>query len=286
LDVVLPEHDGYPEELAAGDTRDVLCAATGAATREFPDNWWIEPRDWPDVAAENDATGTWPINYVHRTTNQNPTHECTCHALRTCAEAAWNRARQIRLGPPVPGKLVPQPVGAASVFFSPLSIYAEANPRQWGGASTRQVLEIAVRRGFLPDKIQPRDYGFKHVLQGTCGEGNACQSHGAWVALEDFPEGWKATAKHFRPLEIIYPATWEHIVCLVLHGVCVGVGRKGHSIPYARWIPDDEVMEYPDSYDVFRYDSLRTLKGAVSGAYAIVTMTCPDDWMKPAGDAA
>jgi len=42
-------------------------------------------------------------------------------------------------------------------------------------------------------------------------------------------------------------------------------------------------MPYPDSYDVTRYDSERTAKGAWSGAFAIATVTLPDDWTKPAG---
>lgn len=42
-------------------------------------------------------------------------------------------------------------------------------------------------------------------------------------------------------------------------------------------------MEYSDSYDVARYDSLNTVKRAVGGAYAIVSTTVPDNWAKPAG---
>jgi hypothetical protein len=283
VDVFPDSHDGYPDDLAAGDTRDALMCAAGDTSRDFPESLWIEPKDWADAAADNDRHHTWPVDYLSHYTNQNPTHECTTHALRTGAEGARAFARNIPTGPPATGVFPPLAINADEVWLSCLSIYAEANPRKWGGASTRQVLEIAVKRGFLPDLKQPKAYGFKHSLVGTCGKGNLCQSSGEWVPLSQFPEGWKDTARHFRPVEVIFPETWEQMVCLVLWGRFVCVGRKGHSIPYGRWHPNEKVMEYPDSYDVTRFDSLSTMKNAVSGAYCIWSMTTPDDWTKPAG---
>jgi hypothetical protein len=82
---------------------------------------------------------------------------------------------------------------------------------------------------------------------------------------------------------VIFPESWEQAVCLVLHGMFVGVGRSGHAIPWGQWMPDRQVMAYPDSYDVTRYDSLRVVQSAWRGAFAIATMTTPDDWLKPAG---
>jgi hypothetical protein len=291
IDVVLPDETGYPAALAAEDTRDQLCAAAqeaGAIVTDFPKHLWIEPRDWPAVAAENDRNRTWPIDYIDRFTNQGKgnggysTHECTCHSLSRVFEAAWNRQRKIPVGPPVANKRLEISAQSASVWVSPLSIYAEANPREWGGASVRQVLKIAADRGFLPDKIQPRDYGFKHTLHGTCGAGGVNQSRGSWVSLSKFPEGWRETAKHLRPLEYIFPESWEQTVCLALHGFAIGVGREGHAVPYVQWIPEDEVMAYTDSYDVIRYDSVSRIKKTVGGAFAIVSTTVPDDYLKPA----
>lgn len=83
-------HDGYPDELKAGDTPDVLREACGEASREFPQALYIDPSNWADAARDNDRYKTWPVNYIDRFTNQSPTHECTCHALRACAEAARN----------------------------------------------------------------------------------------------------------------------------------------------------------------------------------------------------
>lgn len=283
IDVVLDEPSGYPDECAGEDTFDALWDAAGDAAREFPKHLFVEPNQWPQVAAENDKNGTWPINWVDRFTNQSPSHECTTHCLRTVAEACRNRQRAIQLGPPVPKKMLDISKTSASVWLSCMSIYAEANPGKWGGASVRGVMEIAVRRGFIPDKTQPRDWGFKHTLIGTNGDGNICQSAGPWVAMGKFPDGWNETAKHFRPLEIIIPESWEQIVSLVLNGYAVGVGRSGHSIPYCRWVQDKQMMEYPDSYDLFRYDSPRMIRAAVGSAYAIASFTTPDDWEKPCG---
>ena len=283
IDVPLNQESGYPADLAAGDTREAMFGAAGEAAREFPESLWIEEKDWPEVARQNDLNGTWPISYIDRFTNQNPTHECTCHSLRACMESARNRQRAITLGPPQAGVRLPTSAKSASVWLSPLSVYAEANPGQWGGAGVRQVMEIAVRRGMLPELIQPREYGFKHAIQGTTGSGGINQSRGSWLSVSRFPEGWQETAKHFRPLEVIFPANWRQAVCLVLHGYCVGVGRSGHAIPWSFWNPTQQVMGYVDSYDVVRYDSKGTVQSAWQGAFAIATTTIPDDWDKPCG---
>lgn len=280
IDVFPKYHDGYPDDLAAQDTPTAMRDAFGAAARDFPDALWVDPRDWADVAAENDRLGLWPENYRIRRTNQSPTHECTCHALVQCMEIAWNRQQRIKLAGEdfrdVQGSGMP-------VYFSALSIYSEANPRIRGGANLQTVIGIAVRRGFIPDKIQPQtEYRFEHALTGTCGKGNAHQSAGEWVSVSRFPANWEQTARHFRPLEIVNPESYEQIISLVLNGICVVVGRSGHSIPYVRW-HGEKVMEYSDSYDVARYDSLNTVKRAVGGAYAIVSTTVPDNWAKPAG---
>lgn len=284
VDYFPTDHDGYPDELRAGDTPDVLKEACGSASREFPQSLWIEPSDWADKARDNDTHHTWALNYVDRFTNQSPTHECTCHALRTLAEAARNRQRGVSFhSGPKKGERYTESTTSGSVWLSPLSIYAEANPRQWGGASCQGVLEIAVRRGFLPEKIQPREYTLPHTLQGTTGQGGMNQSRGSWVRVGEFPDGWQETAKWFKPVEVIFPDSWEQVVCLVLHGYCVEVGRSGHAIPYAFWNVAENAMGYVDSYDVIRYDSKRTVQSASNGAFAIATMTTPDDWLKPAG---
>lgn len=278
FDVFRKKHDGYPDRLAREDTPSALRDACGYASRDFPASFWIEPKDWEDYARENDKHKTHPINRIDRFTNQSPTHECTTHSLRANIEGCWNFQRGIIYPEgPKKGYRYPESEKLGSVWFSPLSVYAEANPRMWGGANVRQVLEIACRRGILPETIQPKNYGFKHALHGTTGKGGTNQANGKWVAVRNFPEGWQETAKLFRPLEVIFPGSWEEAVCLVLHGHFVSVGRSGHAIPWGQYLPG-QGMAYPDSYDVIRYDSMRTVKSAWRGAFSIVSMTVPDDW--------
>jgi len=284
IDVFPDEHDGYPDHLAAEDTSDALRSACGEASRDFPESMWIEPREWAERAAENDRHGLWAMNFLDRFTNQTPTHECTCHSLRANFEAARNRARGlIYPDGPKAGERYAESATSGSVWLSPLSVYAEANPDRWGGANVRQVLEIAVRRGMLPDVRQPRDYGFIHAIPGTSGKGNNNQAGGAWIPVSRFPAGWQETARRFRPLEVIFPDSYEEAVCCVLNGLVVSVGRRGHAVPWARWVADQRLMAYPDSYDITRYDSDRTARSAWKGSFAIASVTLPDDWSRPAG---
>lgn len=279
-------HSGYPENVAAEDNADAMREACGATSREFPQSMWIEPRDWKDKAAENDKYKTWGVNYLDRFTHQGNSHECTSHALRAVAEAARNRQRGIIFpdGPQKDRRYEESQQG--SVWLSPLSIYSEANPGQWGGAGCVQVLNIACRRGFLPEKVQPREYGFKHTLVGSAGGTAAMnQSVGSWVRLSNFPENWEDTAKWLMPEETIVVTEWEKAVCLLLHGCVLEYGRSGHAIPPAIWNVNESAAGYVDSYNRILYDSLGTFKSACrSGVFTIVSMRAPDDWLKPAGE--
>lgn len=286
IDVRLRRPSGYPEHLAREDTPSAIRDACGDAARDFPSALYIEPKDWADKARDNDKYNTWPINYIDRFTNQNPTHECTTHSLRANAEGARNRQIGVSYpGGPKKDYRYEESSKFGSVWLSPLSIYAEANPNIRGGANVRQVMEIACRRGMLPESIQPREYGFKHTLVGTTGKGGKNQASGKWVKLGNFPEGWKETAALFKPLEVIFPGSVEEAVCLLLHGSFVSVGRSGHAVPWSQLTfkgNDVETAPYADSYDVVRYDSFRTMKSAWRGAFAIRTMTAPDNWLAPA----
>lgn len=279
IDVTLDQDSGYPAELAALDTRENLVCAAAETAREFPSSLHIEQREWKDKADDNDKNYGWAMNRVDRFTNQNPTHECTTHSLMINFLVAWNKQAGI-IFPDGPKKDFRYEESAIrSVWMSCLSVYAEANPRQWGGANVQQVVEIMARRGALPDKIQPKEYGFKHTLQGTTGKGGKNQSSGSWVAVRSFPEGWQETAKHFKPLEIVFPRSKEEAMCLLLHGYALSVGRRGHAVPICKWDHREGLFPYPDSYDLIRYDSSL----AWQGSFAIISTTQPDDYNKPAG---
>jgi len=277
VDYVLPKPSGYPDNLAARDTPENL-EMMGA--RDFPDSLWVEPSEWKDVARENDKYKTWAMDRRNRWTNQSPSHECTSHALVQCFETTWNAQAESSSSWESQGK------SGHPVCVSQISIYAEANPRQWGGAGCQQVLGIALRRGFIPEPIWGQEKLFKHTLHGTAGKGGANNSNGPWVPVSRFPDGWQETAMHLRPLEIINPRSYEQVVCCLLAGRAVGVGRSGHSIPYCSvvWRDNQLYAAYSDSYDVIRYDSLRMIRSAVGGSYCVWSTTTPDDWDRPAGD--
>lgn len=279
-------HDGYPEHLAAEDTLDAIRDCCGAAARDFPEALWIDPNDWADAARDNDKYHTWPINFIDRYTHQGNSHECTCHSLSRCFEGARNRQLGVTFADgPKKGFRYPDSGKYGVVWVSPLSVYAEANPGQWGGANVRQVMEIACRRGMLPEKAQPREYNFAHAIQGTAGGSSSTmnQSVGRWLSVRNFPEGWQETGKWLKPLEVIFAEMWEQAVCIVLHGLFNAVGRSGHAVPWGFWNHQEQAMGYPDSYDTTRYDSLRTVKSAWRGSFAIASVTAPDDWNKPVG---
>jgi hypothetical protein len=283
VDVTLDHDSGYSPEVAAGDTRDVLWNVCGSASREFPRSLWIEPRDWADKARDNDKYNTWPMNYLDRFTNQDPSHECSAHSLCVNFSIARNRGLGI-IFPDGPKNnfRYDESNMFGSVWPSPLSVYGEANPRQWGGSGIRQVLEIAVRRGILPDRMQPRDYGFEHTLQGTSGKGNSNQSSGRFIRESEFPEGYQETSRLFVPEEIIFADSFEQAVCLVLHGIAYSVGRRNHAVPWCKWNVNEQAMAYPDSYNVVRYDSLATVRSAWRGGFGIASTKLPNDRLNPA----
>lgn len=280
-------HCGYTPELAKSDTPQALRDACGDAVRDFPSGLWIEEKDRKDRAKLNDETRSWAMNFVSSFTNQSPTHECTCHDLIQGFRVARNKQRGI-IYPEGPKSGFRYPASVkGDVFFSPLSVYAEANPGQWGGAGCIQVLNIACRRGILPDKIQPAEYRFKHTLQGTSGRGNNNQSGGSWIPVRQFPDGWQDTAKLFMPQEVVVTTKWEEALCLLLHGYKIDYGRSGHAVGPAMWNAASNSFPYPDSYDVVRVDSFGTFRSAVSGgAYCIISVTAPDNWLDPAGTLA
>ena len=271
LDVIPKINTGY----RGFEDEDTVENFAVAGFIDFPDKYWIDPKDWEDKARENDKYGTWAEDFSNRFTNQSPTHECTCHCLTQCCEVAWNRQRGSK---------------EDAVWFSPLGIYEEANPRVRGGASVRGVLKLAMARGMVPEHDGPAGPGtqqsrFKFTRVGTMGKGNSTQSHGKWLPYKEYPVGHRDTSKHFRPLEIINVASFEQHFCLLLNGLAVGNGRSGHSITHVRLVKRDGkwYSKYKDSYDLFRFDSISMVKSGVGAAYAIASMTRPDDWKRPAG---
>lgn len=285
VDVFPKFHDGYPAVLAAEDTPDMLRDACGDAAVSFPDSMWIEPREWKERAEYNTENNLWGVNFVDRFTHQGNSHECSTHALTRIAEAARNRARGIKFPEgPKKGFRYPASATSGSVWLAPLSIYAEANPSVRGGSNIQHCLRIAQKRGFLPEPMQPAEYNFRHTLVGTAGgRGSFNQSAGSWVGLRNFPAGFTETSNWFRPTEVIVGMTWEQGICVLLHGLGLEYGRKGHAVPPLFWNATSNVVGYVDSYERILYDSISTFKSSIRGAICIVSMTHPNDWSNPVG---
>lgn len=286
VDFVLPpEEQGYPEELARVDREpDMLFSAGGAASTTLPDKWYVEDNEVEDLCAENDKRKTWPINRRSRFTNQSPTNECAGHSGTAGFEIARNADLGIIYpeGPKV-NHTYEESKTSGDVFFSCMYPYNRAAPRRTG-SYLKDILRFQVEEGLLPDKIQPAEYGFKHTLTGTMGGGNSNQSNGAWVPYGSMPDGWRETAKWFKPKEIVYPSDWRVGLSVVLRGRAVCVGRNGHAIPYSIYSLKNRMMGYIDSYNVVRWDSERLWKSCIAaGSYSIITTTQPVDRMKPAG---
>jgi len=293
VDVVLGHDTGYPAAEAEKDTPEAIVEAFGETSREFPDALYVPEEEWEERIEENTAKQLWAHNYLDRFTHQGSSHECTCHALRAVCAAARNRQRRISFGDgPQANVRLAVSATSASVWLSPVSVYAEANPGQWGGASCQGVIGIACRRGMLPAIKQPRDWGLKHTMATTCGGHDGTnQVDGSWPSFrsgtfrripEHWPDAnWTDTAKHFRPLECVNPRSTAQYVSLVLRGYAIGIGRSGHSVPITFLTLDRGRIYYgyADSYNVVRYDS----RAYYSSSYSVLSFTTPDDWEKPAG---
>lgn len=295
-DVVLPQESGYPEAQRQQDTRDVLMSVCGAAARDFPSHLWLTAAERMDRCRENDENRLWAMNRIDRYQNQGPgnvpgggqapnTHECTGHGFVYNWTACWNKMMSIIYGDgPKDDFRYPQSGQQGSIFLSPMSLYNEANPSIWGGAGVRQILSIALRRGPLPDLIQPGGIKFKHAMPGTMGIGNINQSRGAWVPVSRMPDGWEETGELLIPDEVIFPDDWEQAACLLCHGYALTVGRDGHCVTYAMWSEQRKQAFYPDSYDVTRVDSFNRFRSCASGGYCIASIRKPADRLKPVPD--
>lgn len=265
------------------DTPDGLFSACGSSARKFPKSM-IVPRDVrKDMARENDRLKTWGANYLDRQGHQGGSDECASHAFTRSCEGARNRHRGI-IYPDGPKKDFRYPDSSkGSVWLSPLSLYNEANPGVRGGSNIVRNANIAQRRGILPDRIQPADYGFRHTLSGTAGGRESMnQSSGPWVSVRNMPEGWEDTARHFRPLEIFIIENEDEGISALLHGGVIVYGRRGHAVPVCKWEHEQNVFQYCDSYLRLLYDSASTFRSACEGAVCVWTVEQPSNWSNPA----
>lgn len=246
-----------------------------AGATPFPD-WMRIPRsDWDDWINENDKHESAALDFSARHTHQGQSHECVCHASVQAFEMVYNA----------------QVGGIHRAFYgSPLALYTLiTGGRQFGGSNVMDALRMMMSRGILPEHDGPEWLGgkggqakfFKHTVHQTSGRSEPHWPTKGWITPSQLPSGYEETAKHFRVLEAFTIPDREAHASMLLRRRPIVNGRNGHSIPHAKLVKSNGryLSKYRDSYNVDRFDS-ESLWG---GGYAIVAVTTPDDWTKPAG---
>jgi len=91
IDVPLNIDSGYPDDIAAGDTVDVLRDICGDASRDFPQSLWIEPSDWPDAIREAEKNKTMAIHNVDACVVESPLEDRSCSPSQSSSVAMADR---------------------------------------------------------------------------------------------------------------------------------------------------------------------------------------------------
>lgn len=242
--------EGHPDDETFGD--------------EFPQAMVIPRGEWQQWITSNQAAGFSLTLYNDTLNYQAPEHSCVSNATETAIRVVRNA--QLGL--------------AHRVKFSPMSLYCRVNSHRWGGSSMLKNLSESTSRGILPEDTPEQKLIFAHTAH----------QNAVYFPARELPDGWEQTAKHFRPLLAYRVLTAEQFASALLRGWPVVNGRSGHSICHLELIARDGrfLSKYADSYGTARgdggylYDS--ESKWATGGAWCLVSVTCPDDPAKPAGD--
>ena len=237
-----------------------------AGAKRFPESLLIDRSEWDDRIEELDKQKQWAEDYSGRHSNQSNSHECVSHASVNNAQIAWNR----------------QYNGMDhDVWFSPLALYTRVTGgSRWGGSNVLSTMREMMANGLIPDHDGPAGKNsqqklFDHTLHETSGRTEDWWPTSGWVRPSELPDGWKETAKHFRPLEVytIPHGSREAHASALLRGWCCTNGRSGHSIAHVKLAKEGGryLSRYKDSYGPgsFRYDSERMW----GGGFVIRSMT-------------
>jgi hypothetical protein len=252
--------DPESQELHQGplDESWIDCAhpADGFLDEDFPDKFGDEfpaalivPRgEWQKWITSNQAAGFSLTLYNDTLNYQAPEHSCVSNATETAIRVVRNR--QLGL--------------AHTVKFSPMSLYCRVNPRRWGGSTMLGNLDEASARGILPeDTPQNKAVFADHVA--------------------------RQNAVYFPASELFRIRTAEQFASALLRGWPIVNGRSGHSICHLDLVYRNGkyLSKYADSYGTDRgdggylYDT--ESKWATSGAWCLVSVTCPDNPQSPTG---
>lgn len=134
IDVATPQRNqpgwpGYDDDL--GKQVDTFEGLADVGAVDFPDEYYIEPRDYEEEAEKTRQRTTFAHNFRSHWTHQGNSHECTGHAAMQAFETAFNEARLLQ----VENNEVPTPVidGQQQYFRHTINRTAGTSDRTRGG---------------------------------------------------------------------------------------------------------------------------------------------------------
>lgn len=202
IDVDFTQQDEFP----AGYTEEHLRQfnASKGAMKKFGDNFEVIPEgNWREMANELAKVGGNAMR-IARIMNQQNEGSCVGNQAAQACEYLQSRL----LGR---DKVIP---------ISAISMYKQIGSSPNSGANVGDSMDRAQDTGFLPlDTPENRKIFGDHVMPHT----------GFYTK---WPSGWKETAKKFANCEAFVCESYAEAFSAAFRGMCIGVGRAGHSILY------------------------------------------------------
>lgn len=240
-------------QFVAGDlgrrALDFLCARYGDSAPVYPEG------EWKDRAAAIAAAGGGCSARVTRIYDQKSEGSCVANACsqahEICQAAQFGRDLVTHL--------------------SAMSLYQRIARSASSGAMVSDGLDEMAERGILPlDNPENRAKFGEQVMPNT-----------GWRSAR--PSGWEATAKKFKAHEWYIVDSVAELISALINQHPVVVGRSGHSICYCDPVYDDGALfvKYANSWgdwgeNGFGFDSLRMIRSSASWAFALRSVTVPN----------
>ncbi len=206
-----------------GYTREQLNTfnASKGEYKKYGDNFDTIPEgDWKELANNLQKAGG-NCQRVARVMNQSNEGSCVGNMAAAACEYLQSRA-----------------VGRDKVIsISAMSMYKQIGSSPNSGANVGDSMKRAIDTGFLPLDTDENKRRFKHTMSHT-------------GFRQSWPSGWKDTAELFANCEAFVCESYAEAFSAGLKGMCIGVGRAGHSILYLDPIWDDSAWfwDYVNSW--------------------------------------
>lgn len=124
------------------------------------------------------------------------------------------------------------------IQMSAMSLYKQIGSSPNSGANIGDAMDRLKDTGGLPLDTEENKRRFKHTMSHT-------------NFRQPWPAGWKETAKLFANCEMFVANHWMEAFSALARGLCIGVGRAGHSILYLDPVFEDGTwaVDYVNSWD-------------------------------------